>query len=148
MTKSSFRPPLSLQKGADYIITYAYLPPRDHYDMTIQRLSLLLYLLDYTWFETFYTRLLTNDFQMGSILPICGLEEKYARYRVRPIPRPKDFSFSDVPESIKLKLNAILDEIFIYATWKLKDMTYNSAPWKNALKKNEHLMHTLKFGGE
>lgn len=67
----------------------------------------------------------------GPVVP--ELYRTYQDYAVHPIPRPNDLDFSRYENWVK----ELLDEVYAvygqFSAWKLRNMTQEEPPWKNAV---------------
>ncbi|MHB1563283.1 MAG: Panacea domain-containing protein [Leptospirillum sp.] len=56
----------------------------------------------------------------------------YAQYKAGPIPAPEEFELN----SLDIETREFLDEVYNlfgqYSAWRLRDMTHEEPPWKNA----------------
>lgn len=71
----------------------------------------------------------------GPVVP--QLYAAYKKYKDGPLPLPVDVDFSIYSEDVK----EILDEVHCvygqFSAWKLRDLTHEESPWKNAYKKDK-----------
>jgi uncharacterized phage-associated protein len=86
-------------------------------------------------------RLFQNDieaWQHGPVVP--ELYNKYKSYGSGELPVSEDFSTADFPEDIKDLLGEVYQQYGQYSAWRLRDMTHQESPWRNAKKRKDRLV--------
>jgi uncharacterized phage-associated protein len=75
----------------------------------------------------------------GPVIP--ELYHKYKKYSGKPIPPPRDFDSSLYDDQIKQLLDEIFQVYGQYSAWKLRELTHEEPPWKNAYEnKADHII--------
>lgn len=60
------------------------------------------------------------------------LYDKYKQYGSDRIPQPKNFNFKVFSKDSREVLDEVYKVLGQYSAWKLRSMTHNEPPWKNA----------------
>ncbi len=66
----------------------------------------------------------------GPVVP--ALYHEYKRYGSGSIPTPLDFDAATIPEDTAELLDEVYNVYGQFSAWKLRDMTHEELPWKNA----------------
>jgi uncharacterized phage-associated protein len=74
----------------------------------------------------------------GPVVP--ALYRDYKHYEGGPIPRPDDFDPSCIDPDTKDLLNEIYSVFGQFSAWKLRNMTHEEPPWKDAWETNDRII--------
>jgi len=69
--------------------------------------------------------------QHGPVVP--ELYRQFKEYGSGAIQTPKEMNFDIYTEDVKEVLNEVYDAFGQFSAWKLRDMTHDEAPWKDAV---------------
>jgi len=74
----------------------------------------------------------------GPVIPT--LYRDYKPYESAPIPRPDNFNLNRIDPNIKDLLDEVYSVFGQFSAWKLRNMTHEEPPWKEAWETNDKII--------
>jgi len=74
----------------------------------------------------------------GPVTP--DLYRLYKEYGSGAIPQPKEIDFDQYGEQLENLLNEVFSVYGQFSAWKLRELTHEEPPWKNAYNKKEKII--------
>ena len=99
------------------------------------KLQKLLYYAQGFHLALFGTSLFNDEIEAWAHGPVvASVYRKYKRHGAQGIPVSIDVDFSQYTEETKKLLDEVYSVYGQFSAWKLRDMTHNEPPWKDAYK--------------